>query len=129
MDNMIFTSEVCGVVLIAPFDKISRPPCSTIRFIVFLSLFFRCFSPFSLYHRTFSLTVTNIIYAALSSGVLAAVLAFPEFRRILFQSWLVVTDVFQLFLIILLFILLSKIAQLNRIRNGWRNEKRKEKNL
>ena len=57
MDNMIFTSEVCGVVLIAPFDKISRPPCSTIRFIVFLSLFFRCFSPFSLYHRTFSLTV------------------------------------------------------------------------
>jgi len=37
--------------------------------------------------------------------------------------------VFQLFLIILLFILLSKIAQLNRIRNGWRNEKRKEKNL
>ena len=56
MDNMIFTSEVCGVVLIAPFDKISRPPCSTIRFIVFLSLFFRCFSPFSLYHRTFSLT-------------------------------------------------------------------------
>lgn len=30
---------------------------------------------------------------------------------------------------ILLFILLSKIAQLNRIRNGWRNEKRKEKNL
>ena len=75
------------------------------------------------------LRVTNIIYAALSSGVLAAVLAFPEFRRILFQSWLVVTDVFQLFLIILLFILLSKIAQLNRIRNGWRNEKRKEKNL
>ena len=70
------------------------------------------------------LRVTNIIYAALSSGVLAAVLAFPEF-----QSWLVVTDVFQLFLIILLFILLSKIAQLNRIRNGWRNEKRKEKNL
>ena len=68
------------------------------------------------------LRVTNII-------VLAAVLAFPEFRRILFQSWLVVTDVFQLFLIILLFILLSKIAQLNRIRNGWRNEKRKEKNL
>ena len=56
MDNMIFTSEVCGVVLIAPFDKISRPPCSTIRFIVFLSLFFRCFSPFSFYHRTFSLT-------------------------------------------------------------------------
>ena len=53
------------------------------------------------------LRVTNIIYAALSSGVLAAVLAFPEFRRILFQSWLVVTDVFQLFLIILLFILLS----------------------
>ena len=53
---MIFTSEVCGVVLIAPFDKISRPPCSTIRFIVFLSLFFRCFSPFSFYHRTFSLT-------------------------------------------------------------------------
>ena len=75
------------------------------------------------------LRVTNIIYAALSSGVLAAVLAFPEFRRILFQSWLVVTDVFQLFLIILLFILLSKIAQLNRIRNGWRNEKRKEKDL
>ena len=74
------------------------------------------------------LRVTNIIYAALSSGVLAAVLAFPEFRRIVFQSWLVVTDVFQLFLIILLFILLSKIAQLNRIRNGWRNEKRKEKN-
>ena len=70
------------------------------------------------------LRVTNIIYAALSSGVLAAVLAFPEFRRILFQSWLVVTDVFQLFLIILLFILLSKIAQLNRIRNGWRNEKK-----
>ena len=61
MDNMIFTSEVCGVVLIAPFDKISRPPCSTIRFIVFLSLFFRCFSPFSLYHRTFSLTVAFII--------------------------------------------------------------------
>lgn len=56
MDNMIFTSEVCGVVLIAPFDKISRPPCSAIRFIVFLSLFFRCFSPFSFYHRTFSLT-------------------------------------------------------------------------
>ena len=53
---MIFTSEVCGVVLIAPFAKISRPPCSTIRFIVFLSLFFRCFSPFSFYHRTFSLT-------------------------------------------------------------------------
>ena len=69
------------------------------------------------------LRVTNIIYAALSSGVLAAVLAFPEFR------WLVVTDVFQLFLIILLFILLSKIAQLNRIGNGWRNEKRKEKDL
>lgn len=60
MDNMIFTSEVCGVVLIAPFDKISRPPCSTIRFIVFLSLFFRCFSPFSLYHRIFSLTVVFI---------------------------------------------------------------------
>lgn len=40
------------------------------------------------------LRVTNIIYAALSSGVLAAVLAFPEFRRIVFQSWLVVTDVF-----------------------------------
>ena len=60
MDNMIFTSEVCGVVLIAPFDKISRPPCSTILFIVFLSLFFRCFSPFSLYHRTFSLTVPFI---------------------------------------------------------------------
>lgn len=59
MDNMIFTSEVCGVVLIAPFDKISRPPCSTIRFIVFLSLFFRCFSPFSFYHRTFSLTTRN----------------------------------------------------------------------
>lgn len=57
MDNMIFTSEVCGVVLIAPFDKISRPPCSTIRFIVFLSLFFRCFYPFFLYHRTFLLTV------------------------------------------------------------------------
>ena len=75
------------------------------------------------------LRVTNIIYAALCSGVLAAVLAFPEFRRILFQSWLVVTDVFQLFLIILLFILLSKIAQLNRIGNGWRNEKRKEKDL
>lgn len=64
------------------------------------------------------LRVTNIIYAALSSGVLAAVLAFPEFRRILFQSWLVVTDVFQLFLIILLFILLSKMAQLNRIEMG-----------
>ena len=61
MDNMIFTSEVCGVVLIAPFDKISRPPCSTIRFIVFLSLFFRCFSPFSLYHRTFSLTTQNVV--------------------------------------------------------------------
>lgn len=61
MDNMIFTSEVCGVVLIAPFDKISRPPCSTIRFIVFLSLFFRCFSPFSLYHRTFSLTTAKTI--------------------------------------------------------------------
>lgn len=60
MDNMIFTSEVCGVVLIAPFDKISRPPCSTIRFIVFLSLFFRCFSPFSFYHRTFSLTTGRI---------------------------------------------------------------------
>jgi len=60
VDNMIFTSEVCGVVLIAPFDKISRPPCSTIRFIVFLSLFFRCFSPFSFYHRTFSLTVPFI---------------------------------------------------------------------
>lgn len=60
MDNMIFTSEVCGVVLIAPFDKISRPPCSTIRFIVFLSLFFRCFSPFSFYHRTFSLTTTKV---------------------------------------------------------------------
>lgn len=59
MDNMIFTSEVCGVVLIAPFDKISRPPCSTIRFIVFLSLFFRCFSPFSFYHRTFSLTTAS----------------------------------------------------------------------
>ena len=59
MDNMIFTSEVCGVVLIAPFDKISRPPCSTIRFIVFLSLFFRCFSPFSFYHRTFSLTTLS----------------------------------------------------------------------
>ena len=59
MDNMIFTSEVCGVVLIAPFDKISRPPCSTIRFIVFLSLFFQCFSPFFLYHRTFLLTVPN----------------------------------------------------------------------
>lgn len=59
MDNMIFTSEVCGVVLIAPFDKISRPPCSTIRFIVFLSLFFRCFSPFSFYHRTFSLTTAK----------------------------------------------------------------------
>ena len=59
MDNMIFTSEVCGVVLIAPFDKISRPPCSTIRFIVFLSLFFRCFSPFSFYHRTFSLTTPS----------------------------------------------------------------------
>lgn len=59
---MIFTSEVCGVVLIAPFDKISRPPCSTIRFIVFLSLFFRCFSPFSLYHRTFSLTVPKRIF-------------------------------------------------------------------
>lgn len=57
MDNMIFTSEVCGVVLIAPFDKISRPPCSTIRFIVFLSLFFRCFYPFFLYHRIFLLTV------------------------------------------------------------------------
>lgn len=60
MDNMIFTSEVCGVVLIAPFDKISRPPCSTIRFIVFLSLFFRCFSPFSFYHRTFSLTTLPV---------------------------------------------------------------------
>lgn len=60
MDNMIFTSEVCGVVLIAPFDKISRPPCSTIRFIVFLSLFFRCFYPFFLYHRTFLLTVPFI---------------------------------------------------------------------
>ena len=58
---MIFTSEVCGVVLIAPFDKISRPPCSTIRFIVFLSLFFRCFYPFFLYHRTFLLTVGTII--------------------------------------------------------------------
>ncbi|MFR6181018.1 MAG: hypothetical protein ACLUKH_21045 [Flavonifractor plautii] len=57
---MIFTSEVCGVVLIAPFDKISRPPCSTIRFIVFLSLFFRCFSPFSFYHRTFSLTTERV---------------------------------------------------------------------
>ena len=72
------------------------------------------------------LRVTNIIYAALSSGVLAAVLAFPEFRRILFQSWLVVTDVFQLFLIIVLFILLSKIAQLNRIRNGWKFETKRE---
>ena len=61
MDNMIFTSEVCGVVLIAPFDKISRPPCSTIRFIVFLSLFFRCFSPFSFYHRTFSLTTESVM--------------------------------------------------------------------
>lgn len=60
MDNMIFTSEVCGVVLIAPFDKISRPPCSTIRFIVFLSLFFRCFYPFFLYHRIFLLTVVVI---------------------------------------------------------------------
>lgn len=59
MDNMIFTSEVCGVVLIAPFDKISRPPCSTIRFIVFLSLFFRCFYPFFLYHRIFLLTVAE----------------------------------------------------------------------
>ena len=64
MDNMIFTSEVCGVVLIAPFDKISRPPCSTIRFIVFLSLFFRCFSPFSFYHRTVSLTKPMISYAS-----------------------------------------------------------------
>lgn len=61
MDNMIFTSEVCGVVLIAPFDKISRPPCSTIRFIVFLSLFFRCFYPFFLYHRIFLLTVLTAI--------------------------------------------------------------------
>lgn len=41
------------------------------------------------------LRVTNIIYAALSSGVLAAVLAFPEFRRILFQSWLVVLMCFS----------------------------------
>lgn len=41
------------------------------------------------------LRVTNIIYAALSSGVLAAVLAFPEFRRILFQSWPVVTMCFS----------------------------------
>lgn len=62
MDNMIFTSEVCGVVLIAPFDKISRPPCSTIRFIVFLSLFFRCFYPFFLYHRIFLLTVESKQY-------------------------------------------------------------------
>ena len=45
------------------------------------------------------------------------------------DNGLVVTDVFQLFPHYRAFILLSKIAQLNRIRNGWRNEKRKEKNL
>lgn len=72
MDNMIFTSEVCGVVLIAPFDKISRPPCSTIRFIVFLSLFFRCFSPFSLYHRIFSLTIPMMLYVILIMVVLGS---------------------------------------------------------
>lgn len=85
MDNMIFTSEVCGVVLIAPFDKISRPPCSTIRFIVFLSLFFRCFSPFSFYHRTFSLTtVIGMVTSravmkenALIDGLINAVTAIP----------------------------------------------------
>lgn len=75
MDNMIFTSEVCGVVLIAPFDKISRPPCSTIRFIVFLSLFFRCFSPFSLYHRTFSLTVYH-----------TKTNTFPDFVQVYFEQ-------------------------------------------
>ncbi len=69
MDNMIFTSEVCGVVLIAPFDKISRPPCSTIRFIVFLSLFFRCFYPFFLYHRTFLLTVVTIMTAGTGAAL------------------------------------------------------------
>ena len=75
------------------------------------------------------LRVTNIIYAALSSGVLAAVLAFPEFRRILFQSWLVVTDVFQLFLIILLFIAFHNPVGAFRRKADYRNEKRKEKNL
>lgn len=58
------------------------------------------------------LRVTNIIYAALSSGVLAAVLAFPEFRRIVFQSWLVVTDVFQLFLITVKEVVLWMLALL-----------------
>ena len=60
VDNMIFASEVCAVMLIAPFDKISRPPYLTIRFFVFLSLFFRCFPPFSLYHRTSLLSIPPI---------------------------------------------------------------------
>lgn len=87
MDNMIFTSEVCGVVLIAPFDKISRPPCSTIRFIVFLSLFFRCFYPFFLYHRTFLLTVDKtslilnfMVHAACASCQLQPACQPPAFR-------------------------------------------------
>lgn len=79
MDNMIFTSEVCGVVLIAPFDKISRPPCSTIRFIVFLSLFFRCFSPFSLYHRIFSLTTVDVLVN--NAGILSLKKPFVEYTK------------------------------------------------
>ena len=79
MDNMIFTSEVCGVVLIAPFDKISRPPCSTIRFIVFLSLFFRCFSPFSFYHRTFSLTTVDVLVN--NAGILSLKKPFVEYTK------------------------------------------------
>lgn len=62
VDNMIFASEVCAVMLIAPFDKISRPPYLTIRFFVFLSLFFRCFPPFSLYHRTSLLSIITMTY-------------------------------------------------------------------
>ncbi|MFQ8752325.1 MAG: SDR family NAD(P)-dependent oxidoreductase [Flavonifractor plautii] len=76
---MIFTSEVCGVVLIAPFDKISRPPCSTIRFIVFLSLFFRCFSPFSFYHRTFSLTTVDVLVN--NAGILSLKKPFVEYTK------------------------------------------------
>lgn len=80
-------------------------------------------------HLSHRLRVAAVIYAALSFAALAAGLSFPAFCGFFLQSWMIMTNVLHLFIIILLLVLLYKLSQLNQIRSEWRNEKRRENKL
>lgn len=80
-------------------------------------------------HLSHRLKMMTAVYVVLSSGILTVAMTLPKYRRMLFQSWVAVTSGFQFFIIILLFLLISQMAQLIRIRNEYRKNRKKGKNI